>query len=75
MLWQVIRTADTSDLTFNELTNFAKAMKKVPVSCKVGQEANLQESSTTLLWPHVQATLSFVNDTGLEMSVTCRAYM
>ena len=31
----MIRTVDTSDATFSELTNFAKAMKKVPVSCKV----------------------------------------
>lgn len=33
-LVEVIRTVDTSDVTFTELTNFAKAMKKVPVSCK-----------------------------------------
>ena len=37
MLWQVIRTADTSDSTVNELTNFVRAMQKVPVTCKVRQ--------------------------------------
>ena len=34
-IFQVIRTAETSDATFDELTKFALAMKKTPVSCKV----------------------------------------
>ena len=37
ILLQVIRTADTSNATFDELTNFAKAMKKTPVTYKVCQ--------------------------------------
>ena len=32
---QVIRTSDTSDATFQSLLEFSKAMKKVPVVCKV----------------------------------------
>ena len=32
---QVVRTADTSDETFEALLAFGKAMKKVTVSCKV----------------------------------------
>ncbi len=32
---QVVRIDETSDVTFNALMEFGKAMKKVTVSCKV----------------------------------------
>ena len=34
-IFQVIRTPETSDETFNKLMEFSKNLKKTPVSCKV----------------------------------------
>ena len=35
LLLQVVKTADTSDQTFESLMNFGKAVGKTPVACKV----------------------------------------
>ena len=50
---QVVRTADTSDETFEALMTFGKAMKKVTVSCKVWMWGHMTLSQCTLLvtWP------------------------
>lgn len=50
---QVVRTADTSDETFEALMAFGKAMKKVTVSCKVWTWGHMTLSQCTLLvtWP------------------------
>ena len=43
---QVIRTTDTSEETFQSLMEFSKAMKKVPVVCKVSVAMGMSRSCT-----------------------------
>ena len=61
---QVVRTADTSDETFEALMAFGKAMKKVTVSCKVWTWGHMTLSQCTLLvtWPITSQHFSSICD-------------